>query len=184
MLPAVLMYRDFVSWAPDGHALAAVAPSRTRDGHQGPGQVTVVPVRPQGPAHELTDPGRADGDAAWSPDGVLIAYASSLLPSPSTAAGSSRRIWLEGPDGSGRRPLSAGPLDSFPQWSKDGKEIIYVHQEGDSAQLWVVARDGSDPHPVVDSIVGLQQLPHLNFGNSGLASYRGVFAWSDAAGGD
>ncbi|HEY8742935.1 MAG TPA: hypothetical protein VIU62_07550, partial [Chloroflexota bacterium] len=182
LLPAVLMYRDFISWAPDGHALAAVASVLAAGGRQQFGQITVVPVRPQGPAQQLSDAGRADGDAAWSPDGALIAYASSLIPPPDTRSGSSRRIWLEAPDGSGRRPLSAGPLDTFPQWSKDGQEILYVHQTADTAQLWLVGRDGSDPHPVVDGIVGMQQLPGRNFGNSGLASYRGVFDWSAAAG--
>jgi hypothetical protein len=184
LLPAVLMYRDFVSWAPDGHALAAVASVRAPGSALPLGQVTVVPVAPPGPAHELTDAGRADGDAAWSPDGSLIAYASSAVPPPGSATLRPRRIWVETPDGSDRLPLSSGPQDSFPQWSKDGKAILYVHQVGVAAQLWIVARDGSDPHPVVSGIVGLQQLPDQQFGNSGLVSYRGVFAWSDAARGD
>jgi Tol biopolymer transport system component len=182
LLPDVLMYRDFVSWAPDGHALAAVASVLTTDGSERLGQITVVPIAPPGAARTLADPGRADGDAAWSPDGGLIAYASSAVASPERRADTARRIWVEAPDGSGRRPLSPGPADSFPQWSKDGKEIIYVHQTAGGAQLWLVGRDGSDPHPVVAAIAGMQQLPRQDFGDSGLASYRGVFDWSAASG--
>lgn len=181
LLPAVLMYRDFVSWAPDGHALAAVASVRPPGSNVRLGQITVVPVAPPGPAHELVDAGRADGDAAWSPDGSLIAYASSVAPPAGSTSQTSRRIWLEAPDGTSRHPLSAGPQDSFPQWSKDGKEVLYVHQTDEGAQLWIVARDGTDPHPVVSGIVGQRQLPTQEFGDSGLVSYRGVFDWSDAA---
>ncbi len=182
LLPDVLMYRDFVSWAPDGHALAAVASVPTVDGSERLGQIAVVPVAPPGAARTLTDPGRADGDAAWSPDGGLIAYASSAVASPGRAVDTARRIWVEARDGSGRRPLSPGPADSFPQWSKDGQEILYVHQTAGGAQVWLVGRDGSDPHPVVDGIAGMRQLPGQDFGDSGLASYRGVFDWSAAAG--
>lgn len=182
LLPDVLMYRDFVSWAPDGHALAAVASVPTPDGGERLGQIAVVPVAPPGAARTLADPGRADGDAAWSPDGGLVAYASSAVASPGRAVDTARRIWVEAPDGSGRRALSTGPADSFPQWSKDGQEILYVHQTAGGAQVWLVGRDGSDPHPVVDGIAGLQQLPGQDFGDSGLASYRGVFDWSAAAG--
>ena len=184
LLPDVLMYRDFVSWAPDGHALAAVGSVLTPDGSERLGQITIIPIAPPGAAHALSDAGRADGDAAWSPDGSLIAYASSAVAPPGRTVDTARRIWVEAPDGGGRHPISPGPADSFPQWSKDGKEILYVHQTAGGAQLWLVGRDGSDPYPVVSGIVGMQQLPGQDFGDSGLASYRGVFDWSDAAGRD
>jgi Tol biopolymer transport system component len=184
LLPSVLMYRDFVSWAPDGHAVAAVASVLSPDSAERVGQITVVPVTPRAAPLALSDANRADGDVAWSPDGTLLAYASSVLaPTANTGAGG-RQIWVEAPDGSGRRPVSPGTADSFPQWSKDGKELLYVHQAGGVAQLWLVERDGTRPHPVADGMVGLAQVPNQAFGHSGLVSYRGIFDWSDGTGGD
>ncbi|MGI8913308.1 MAG: hypothetical protein ACR2JY_05895 [Chloroflexota bacterium] len=67
---------------------------------------------------------------------------------------------------------------------KDRTQILYVHQTAGGAQLWLAAGDGADPHPVVSGIVGMQELAGQDFGRSGLASYRGVFDWTDAAGGE
>lgn len=178
LLNNVLMYRDFLSWSPDGQALAVV--ESVAAGNERLGQITVVPISAVAAPHRLTDPGRADGDVAWSPDGALIAYASSPA-SPQPAGPAVRQIWVEAPDGSGRRPITPGAHDSFPQWSRDGSRILYVHQTATGAELWLVGRDGADPHPVVRGLPSIGRLPRQDFGASGLVSYRGVFDWTDAA---
>jgi len=184
VLPSVYTYRDFVSWAPDGHALAAVASMVEATGAARTGQLVIVPVAPSGSPRVLRDPGRSDGDVAWSPDGKSIAYASSVVDPHGADAASGRQIWVTAPDGSARRPVTPGPLDQFPEWSRDGGELLYVHQVAEHAELWVVSRDGQGAHRIVDGLVSMNDLPKQSFGASGLVSYRGIFAWADAYGGE
>jgi hypothetical protein len=58
----------------------------------------------------------AGDDAAWSPDGTLIAYVRS------------GDLWLANDDGSGRRPLTQTPnaRESEPSWSPGGRTIAYT----------------------------------------------------------
>ena len=77
--------------------------------------------------------------------------------------------------------MSTGPDDGYPQWSARGDRLLFVHQTPSGAELWEVARDGTDAHRVAAGLPAIGQLPSVPFGSSGLASYRGIFAWNGAA---
>ena len=64
-------------------------------------------------------------DAAWSPDGRRIAFAS-LVAEPGTPPAA--QILTMAPDGSDRKPLTPmtpGVVATSPKWSPDGKSIAY-----------------------------------------------------------
>lgn len=83
----------------------------------------------------LTARGRPETDAsggtspAWSPDGTLLAYASS-----GDAVAEDQRdveIYVMRADGSGKRRLTNDPVhDATPAWSPDGKRIAFAHTPG------------------------------------------------------
>lgn len=80
-------------------------------------------------------------EAAWSPDGERIVFASKR--------GGSFDLYVMNADGTGTRSLTSGPQeDSNPTWSPDGARIAF--QRGPSGDLYVVDADGSDAHAISD----------------------------------
>jgi Tol biopolymer transport system component len=87
-----------------------------------------------GPYHTFVPFATVDADPAWSPDGHLIAFASS------------RRgggIYVLRPDGTVLRRLVAGATTDV-AWSPDGGRLAYVGADG----LYVVGRDGGPPRRI------------------------------------
>lgn len=74
---------------------------------------TVVAVRPDGTRGRLL---AAATDAAYSPDGTLVAFVRD------------GDLWLANGDGSGQRPLTQTPNvdESRPSWLPDGTSIVYT----------------------------------------------------------
>jgi hypothetical protein len=70
----------------------------------------------------------AAGDAAYAPDGTLVAFA---------RAGD---LWLANADGTGQRQLTATPhvAEQQPAWSADGTRILYTALIGGKRQVRVV----------------------------------------------
>jgi Tol biopolymer transport system component len=103
-----------------------------------PSQVYVVGRDGKG-LRKLTDDERSRMGAAWSPDGRAIAVLAG------TVEGSSVRMTtLEvlPADGGRTRRFELGDVQSFPEWSRDGREVTVVQGLGDRR---VVAVDvGSD----------------------------------------
>jgi dipeptidyl aminopeptidase/acylaminoacyl peptidase len=65
-------------------------------------------------------------DAAWSPDGKRIAYASA------------RGLSVVSSDGASRRRLTRRDTDGAPAWSPDGRRLAFSAEDG----VWVIGSDG------------------------------------------
>jgi Tol biopolymer transport system component len=69
-----------------------------------------------------------DGDAAWSPDGKHIAFDVNLF-------GAASAIAVMNADGSGRITITSfSPPATLPQWSPDGKQLVYEQLDLDGDQ--------------------------------------------------
>ncbi len=79
-------------------------------------------------------------DAAWSPDGRKIAYASASS------------LYLVNPDGSGSRKLVSTPGSPHgPRWSPDGHVLRFTLEDPTTYHfsLWEVSREGKYLHPLL-----------------------------------
>ena len=88
-------------------------------------------------AEQLTNT-RNVSDVAWSPTDDWIAYVQNW--SEETGEG---QISLVRPDGSDAHTM--GVNGDAPDWSPDGKHLVYVHEKA----LWVVDPDGGNAHRVI-----------------------------------
>ena len=69
----------------------------------------------------------AVASVAWSPEGTTIAYVQQPASPDYFRAMPERRIWLTDPDGNNRRRLTKDESrEERPQWSADGRYILYV----------------------------------------------------------
>jgi len=88
-------------------------------------------------AHENLDP-------MVSPDGGYIAWSSDLA--------GSRNIWRMNPDGAALKQLTRGPGEWFPQFTPDGKWLIYqaLASGRQDRLLWKAPLDGGPPAQLTD----------------------------------
>jgi TolB protein len=76
------------------------------------------------------NPGRADGEPAWSPDGRRLAWSSQ------------GDVYVMNADGAAKRPVAATPVEELdPAWSPDGRELVYSA----GGDLFVVPAEGGAP---------------------------------------
>jgi TolB protein len=68
--------------------------------------------------------GWVDTDPAWSPDGKRIAF------TRTTDGNRSSRVYVMRSDGSAVRRITAGRFDWRPQWSRDGRWIVFQSVRG------------------------------------------------------
>ena len=84
--------------------------------------------------------------AAWSPDSKSLAF---------SMAGS---LWLQNIDSNEAQQLTAGPgYDYQPDWSRDGKWIIYAKYDKSAVELWVLDVESRQAHALTtDGLVNLE----------------------------
>ena len=128
-------------WSPDGSTIAFAA---DRGRVSAPGQLWVM--RADGSERHRIAPGitRA-GPPKWSPSGSMIAFTR-------VASWKATSLYLVRPDGSGLRRLVRGPNPMNPQWSPNGKRLLYLDGKPTRRALHVVdVRTGSSKR-LVDGV--------------------------------
>jgi len=104
---------------------------------------------------DLTNnPAWAAKDAAWSPDGTKIAFAS-REDNLEECCHSIWSLFVMNADGTHIHEVAAATYlsldgsDEFPTWSPDGKQIAFNSSDSGSAGFSVVNADGTDEHQVL-----------------------------------
>src|SRR5437660_961306 len=131
------------AWSPDGKEIILVS----NRGHiHGTGGFWRMDVRPGGVMRELryeetTWKARPD----WSPDGSRVVYSSYL-------GRQWHQLWLMTSEGGDVLPLTYGEFDATaPRWSRDGRHIAYISNEGGNTALWVIDVPGAHRRQIVAS---------------------------------
>jgi TolB protein len=118
-------YDDQATLSPDGHTLAFVS---TRGG--GTANIWLLDLATRQYTN-LTKYASGNFRPSWSPDGKWIAFSSDRDTKPGRATPSwellqSTAIYVVKPDGGGLRRLTElGGYAGSPQWSRDGRRIVY-----------------------------------------------------------
>ncbi len=97
-------------------------------------------------------------DPRLAPDGRHVAF---VVATPDRETDTSESaVWVTPTDGSvPARRFTAGPKDSAPRWSPDGRFLAFVADRGEGTQLLLAPLDGGEP----------EALTHAPFGVSGPA---------------
>lgn len=147
----------FQVWSPNSNILAYTAVVIDADGTAQ--QQVVLRDTNLGTAAFYGESVGDQADAAWHPDGSVLAYAYRGPPELPNSNG----IWTMLPDGTGRLPLvtEAGYIFSAPLWSPDGEWLLYgKYDEAANAQsLWAIRRDGRDNHLIAEEGYGAVWVP-------------------------
>ena len=138
------------AWSRDGRKLAFDS-SRTDPDPADSKQVNdIFVMNPDGSGvTKLTDSSGASADAAWSPDGSLIAFDADRGDYPAKQG-----IYVIDNHGGNRRRVTTVPAnaanDLSPRFSPDGTRLVFTRYRGkggaEKAALFTVHLDGSDLH--------------------------------------
>jgi TolB protein len=132
------------TWSPDGRRIAFVS---LRPNFE----IYVINIDGTGERHLTPGPKWVgDSSPSWSPDGRWIAFSSSRLKDGNP------EIFKMRPDGSNvtrltftDTPGEVSPDDGFPNWSPDGRSIIFSSNRADRQHdLWVIRADGKNPRRI------------------------------------
>jgi Tol biopolymer transport system component/DNA-binding CsgD family transcriptional regulator len=133
---------------------------------------------------DLTPPGFAATSPAWSPDSSTIAFA--MQPESVTgdlASADQKRIWLIDAEGANQRRLNdIEAWQERPQWSLDGRYVLYVRPAGDTeapgtAELWLHDLSSGSETRVLRGIEYASDAIETNIGYYGHLDWSQVFDW-------
>ncbi|MDQ7097021.1 hypothetical protein REC12_25840 [Desulfosporosinus sp. PR] len=172
-----LVYRNWLSFLPKGQVLLVAGGNRP----VWTGKSLAVCDLRTGTSSNLPNPeGSVAIDPAASPDGAKIAFVAAqnlgndvwgFSDSGQLSAWiATRTLWIENVDASGAHPLKAAGTGIYqPEWSKDGKRIMYVRDNS----LWLIGADGGNPQRIIGPFPGWEKDP---FGYYGYI-WHDDFAW-------
>jgi Tol biopolymer transport system component len=153
-------------WSPDGNQIV-FASFRDNDNEEiykmnadGSGQTRLTNDTRQ----DGHDTSRNDTAPAWSPDGNQIVFQSKGEP---TETGNVYEIYKMNADGSGETRLTANPtapsfngiFDFAPDWSPDGKQIVFQSNRTMNSglfrndEIYVMNADGSDQRNLTNTVI-------------------------------
>ena len=96
--------------------------------------------------HRISDP-------VFSPDGSKAAF---VVSEPSDGKKRHASIWLFETGAGKARKLTAGPNDSRPRWSPDGRALAFISKRGDAkSQVYLLPMNGGEADPVTDAKGGV-----------------------------
>jgi Tol biopolymer transport system component len=123
-------------------ALDKIAFQSSRDHPGSSASDDIFTMNPDGSGQRaLSGSSAMEGQAAWSPDGTKIAFASRRT--------NNDEIWVMNADGTGLANLtntglgSTGPGEGSPTWSPDGTRVAYARNDNDRIGLWIMNANGS-----------------------------------------
>ena len=133
--------------------------------------------------HVIPTPHLVVGTVAVSPDGSELAF--------EAIGDGNADIYLIGADGSGLQKLTDDPAtDQFPQWSPDGKTIVYDNagnnedadpQYSTGAEIWTVPADGSGPPTRLTANHVADSSPSFSPDGSQIAFFHNGQLWTMSA---
>ena len=142
------------AWSPDGRLLAFTSARHADRDYDNASDIWVVPIQGGEPRH-VTDTAGPVGQPAFSPDGRTIAYLGHRYPNES---GRNRRVFTV-PVAGGVPTCLTMDLDRCcipffasigPQWSADGRSIMFaVEEQGDIPVYRVRAAGGALPERIL-----------------------------------
>jgi dipeptidyl aminopeptidase/acylaminoacyl peptidase len=99
---------------------------------------------------------RTVSDPQVSPDGSRVAF---VVGTPDKETDKpATRIWVAPADAStAARPFTAGPEDSAPRWSPDGKWLAFIAERGHGPQLQLVPLEGGEAVALTEMPYGASQ---------------------------
>jgi dipeptidyl aminopeptidase/acylaminoacyl peptidase len=87
-------------------------------------------------------------DPQISPDGSQVAY--TLVTVNEKHDGYATALWTIPASGGPARQLTAGPHDSSPRWSPDGKRIAFLRGSEKERQIYLLPMQGGEARPLTD----------------------------------
>lgn len=150
-----LRREDRPSWSPDGKKIVFGAYQRNPQGNRGESEVFVMDAGGANRINLTQKPRAMNSYPSWSPDGKTIAYRASPKPG----------LWFQPfnihvMNADGTNPImltKAGRwiYESRPNWSPDGKKIVFTRQEPDgTGDVYSINIDGS-------GLINLTQAPRV-----------------------